>query len=426
MKRKILFTLIFSIFLTSLLYADTIRMMQYNLMYYTVNGPDECDETYNNLDKKDAALKSIISYIHPDVICVNEIGKEDIYSQRILNNVLNVDGESHYKSCPTVSSSNAYITIGNMLFYNSYKLELHSTFYIPTTVSNFNAYKMYYKNERLASGDTVFITFIVAHLKAGQYDNNAETRYTQVQSLMSRISTLKPGNVVLSGDFNLYGASEKAYQHLIHYSNSLYSFCDLLDCDKEWHKNKSCAHIHTQSTHNLGDCFSGGGLDDRFDFILVSPYILYGSQKVKSINSSYRTIGQDGNRFNGAINTPANSDVPQNIAEALYNMSDHLPVTLDFDIKTTTNISSYETDIMIYVTNPLRQERLAFNLFSPKAQRLSFRIISMDGTVIDHFEDTVESGDNHFSRIFTHPASVYFLQIFDKTHHIITKKIVKL
>lgn len=430
MKRKLLLILILSItcyfsFIDNL-HADTIRMMQYNLMYYTVNGPDGCDENTNNLDTKDAALKSIIQYAKPDVFCVNEIGKESTYTQRILNNALNVDGANYYKSCPTVSSTGAYITIGNMLFYDSRKLELHSTFYVPTSVTYFNGYKMYLKNERLALGDTVFITFIVAHLKAGQYDSNADSRYTQVQSLMARLSAQKPGNIVLSGDFNLYGASEKAYQHLIHFDNSLYRFCDPLDREEEWHDNRSCSSIHTQSTHSWGDCFSGGGFDDRFDFILVSPYILYGSQKVKSINSSYRAIGQDGNQFNSQLNISNNRDVPQEVAEALYNMSDHLPIMLDFNIKTTTGISSYVSDLMINVVNPMREEELAFDVFSPEAQKLNFRIVSMEGKVIDTFEEVAVNGNNHFKRAFPYPASIYFLQVYDKAHNIITKKIVKL
>ena len=39
---------------------DTIRMMQYNLMYYTnSSGISDCNSVSNNLDKKDSLIKII-------------------------------------------------------------------------------------------------------------------------------------------------------------------------------------------------------------------------------------------------------------------------------------------------------------------------------------------------------------------------------
>lgn len=409
------------------LHADTIRMMQYNLMYYTLQGPEGCDETTNNMAAKNAALKQVLQYVQPDVLCVNEIGKQDQYAQMLLDNALNVDGVNYFATCPTTSSSSAYITTGNRLFYNTKKLGYHSSFYIPTSVAYINAYKMYYKTDRLAAGDTIFTTFLVTHLKAGSAEANASTRYTQVQALMSRISSGKAGNYVLSGDFNLYGASEEAYQHLIHYSNSLYRFCDPLDREEEWHENRSCAGIHTQSTHSWGDCFAGGGMDDRFDFILVSPYILYGSQKVQSINSSYRAVGQDGNRYNGQVNSPFNNDVPEDIAEALYIVSDHLPVVLDFNIKTSTGISAYNPNQSLWanVVNPVRNNKLELDIFSDHAQTLTFRLFTTDGRLVASFVEPVRDGNTRITQEFPYSSALYFLQILDDQKQVITKKIAK-
>ena len=420
-------TFVLMAFIPTRLHADTIRMMQYNLMYYTLQGPDGCDETTNNLDAKNVALKQILQYVKPDVLCVNEIGKQDEYAQMLLNNTLNVDGVDYFATCPTTSSSSSYITTGNRLFYNTKKLGYHSSFYIPTSVAYINGYKMYYKTDRLAAGDTIFTTFLVTHLKAGSADANADTRYTQAQALMSRISSGKAGNYVLSGDFNLYGASEPAYQHLIHYSNSLYRFCDPLDREEEWHENRSCAGIHTQSTHSWGDCFAGGGMDDRFDFILVSPYILYGSQKVQSINSSYRAVGQDGNRFNGQVNSPANNAVPEEIAEALYNMSDHVPVVLDFYIKTSTGINAYDPDNALWanVVNPVRNNQLQLDIFSNRNQTLTFRLFTTDGRLVSTFAEPVHDGNNQITTEFPYSSALYFLQILDDQKQVITKKIAK-
>ena len=54
---------------------DTIRMMHYNLMYYTnSSGISDCNSLSNNLDTKDAHIKTIFQYVKPTVFCVCEIG----------------------------------------------------------------------------------------------------------------------------------------------------------------------------------------------------------------------------------------------------------------------------------------------------------------------------------------------------------------
>ena len=53
-------------------------------------------------------------------------------------------------------------------------------------------------------------------------------------------------------------------------------------------------------------------------------------------------FGNDGNHFNVAINTGANSAVSVNVANALHDASDHLPVFADFVIGTTTSVLDSE------------------------------------------------------------------------------------
>ncbi len=407
--------------------TQTIRMMQYNLLYYTEQTVYGCNQTTNNLTVKDNALRTIIDYVVPDVLVVNEIGSNVSYANRIVNNVLNTNGRNGYLHCPLTNYSGG--SIANMLFYNSAKLAYHSHFYIATVNRDINGYKMYYLTPNLAQGDTIFTTFILAHLKAGTGSENEQKRYSQVAQLMSKLESLgEYGNYCLSGDFNLYGASENAYQHLIHYPNSLYKFYDPINMEGEWNSNYSYRSIHTQSTHkDDNDCASAGGLDDRFDFILVSPYILYGSQKVQSINSSYHAVGQDGNRYNGDVNSPYNNAVPEEIAEALYTMSDHLPVVLDFNIKTTTGIDEYVSShsVLANVVNPVRDNKLELNIFSDNERALTFRLYTTDGRLITTFAEPVHEGENRITKEFPYSPSLYFLQILDGQKQVITKKIAK-
>ena len=75
---------------------DTIRMMQYNLMNYTnTSGISDCNSTTNNLDNKDMHLRTIFQYAKPDVLCVCELGSNNQYADRLLNNVINTNGIGH-------------------------------------------------------------------------------------------------------------------------------------------------------------------------------------------------------------------------------------------------------------------------------------------------------------------------------------------
>ena len=67
---------------------------------------------------------------------------------------------------------------------------------------------------------------------------------------------------------------------------------------------------------------------------LPSNDIISGSQEVKYISNSYVADGQDGNHFNQAINSGTNNHKLLEIANALFYMSDHLPVSLSFNLGT--------------------------------------------------------------------------------------------
>lgn len=425
-SKKISLILLSILFYHSFIQADTIKMMQYNMLYYTTSVPSGCEITSSYLNDKDLNLKKIIKYENPDVFCVNEIGSQSTYVDRIKNNVLNTDGVNYYQNCPLTNYSGG--SIANMLFYDSRKLGFHSYFYITTSVRDINAYKMFYKTPQLVSGDTIFITFIIAHLKAGSYDSDKLTRYQQTQALMNKLEQLQiADNYIFSGDFNLYSSSEQSYQHLINYSNTLYRFYDPINQAGNWNNASQFAAIHTQSTHTSSDngCYSTGGMDDRFDFILVSPYVYFGSKKVKSINSSYRALGQDGNRFNGSINNPSNSIVPDSIANALYNFSDHLPVIMQIVIDNTVSVKDLVSPFLVQVVNPI-QDQLSVEFHLQTATHLTFEIYSMGGKLLETHTNYFDAGNSIYKQAFDYPPSFYILKIQNSEKQTVVKKIVKI
>lgn len=405
--------------------VQNIRVMHYNLMYYTDQTIYDCTPTTNNLATKDVAFKTIVDYVLPDVITVNEMGSNVSYADRIVNNVLNTSGRTYYRHSILTNYSGG--SIANMLFYNSQKLAFYSHFFISTVNRDINGYKMYYITPNLANGDTVFTTFIVAHLKAGSDASNQQKRYSQVVQLMNRITSIGGyENYCFSGDFNLYGASESAYQHLINYENNLYKFYDPINREGEWNNNSSYRDIHTQSTHadNSNACFSSGGLDDRFDFILVSPAVYYGSRKVSIVNNSYKAVGQDGNHFNKSINSPNNGAVPSAVANALYNMSDHLPVVMDLAVDVTPTSINEQADFHVKVVNPVVNQ-LDVDMQVPKEGRYFFDIYSADGRLLNKYMYDMSNGVEHISIDFPYASGLYILLIRDEYKGRIIKKLIK-
>ena len=402
---------------------DTLKMMQYNLMYYTnTSGVSGCNSSSNNLDAKDGYIETIFHHVMPDVFCVCEIGSDNAYADRLLNNAINKRGVDYYRHGPLTNFSGGYIA--NMIFYNSQKLTLYDHRYITTSYRDINGYTMYYNSTDLAQGDTIFMTFWIMHLKAGSSDENAASRYVQTQRLMNYLASQgTPGNFIVSGDFNVYGASEDAYQELINYSNSLYRFYDPIDREGEWNNNPQFADLHTQSTHSseTNGCFSTGGLDDRFDIILVSPYVYYGSNRMRVLPETYHALGQDGNRFNGTVVTPQNQDVPSNVAQALYNQSDHLPVITEFFVDSRVGVAQHNRDFLLKVANPVRDQLTVF-MQNEELDLYRFEVFAIDGKLLDVFEEQLDADAHTLNHPFDYPKGFYFLKVSNtKGQHQVVK-----
>ncbi|HMM11016.1 MAG TPA: T9SS type A sorting domain-containing protein [Bacteroidales bacterium] len=307
---------------------DTLTVMQYNLLYYgEVTG--FCNNSNNSLQMKDPHLRTILNHVNPDILTVNELSKDAPVHDHLLDNVLNANGSNRYSKAQLRNTANSNIV--NMIFFDNRKLALKAQYTAQNVVRDIDVYELYYKSNDLLQGDTAFIICIVAHLKAGNTTSDANSRKIMAENTMRFVDTrFANANVMLMGDFNLYTDAEPAFQTMVNYSSVPARFIDPVGQMGNWNNNAFYASVHTQSTNVVsGDCKSGGGLDDRFDFVLISDEIRFGTKKVRYVQNSYRAIGQDGQRFNNAVNAaPQNLSVPAEVADALFNFSDHLPVSL--------------------------------------------------------------------------------------------------
>ncbi len=413
MKIKLLIILIFSfVFANS---QTTFKVMQFNLLNYG-NYYGDCTSSNNNVDNKNEYMKTIISYLEPDIICVNELENNAYYADYLLDNALNQDGRNYYQRANV--NGNGY-TI-NMIYYDSRKFVLDGEDNIWADPRRINAYKMHFKDAgNLGNAE---ITFVSGHLKASEGADNETKRANATANVMSYMVNSGTGNYIFLGDFNLYTSNEEAYQNIINPSNSPYKLYDPVNHSGNWHNNYNSRYYHTQSSHSSTNCAVGGGLDDRFDFIMMSEYIKNGTNHYQYVLNSYTTVAQDGNHYNDAINFGTNnSGVPENVINAIYNMSDHLPVTMEMEVDQNTSSVNKLSNLEVKYNNPVLN-KLVLTINSNKI--LNLQIFSIRGKLIFNTRQIFNKFENPIDLSFL-KQGMYIMRISGKDINL-SKKFIKI
>jgi exonuclease III len=368
--------------------SDTVRVMHYNLLNYR-NTTQQCTESTNSSANKDANLAIISAHVKPDILTVNEMGAHWLNPNKILTNALNTNGVSHFDQAEF--ANNGFSSLTNMLFFNNEKFEIYKQEVIEKDkngvelVRVIDVYTLYFKDKYgLSLGDTTFITCIVAHLKAGSGSDDKVKRALMTEAIMDYLKKNKGNHSYLFlGDINIKTSSEECYINLIEESDESIRFRDPTNSPGSWYNNSNFANLHTQSTHvsdTRGGCFSGGGMDDRFDIILCGKEVINQSYRVGYIDGTYKALGQDSRRFNGDLRSPSNSLVPKEVSKALYEMSDHLPVIVDLEIsKKSSGLKPIKSNANILVTYPI--ENVVLFEFDP-IDVSEYRIINSKGEVV--------------------------------------------
>lgn len=172
-----------------------------------------------------------------------------------------------------------------------------------------------------------------AHLKAGNSSDSESQREVGALRILQDIATLPAGSrYLVTGDMNFYDNGELGY--LAFLAGNVLE--DPLGAGS-WN-GSSNAIKHSQSPRKVqADGLASGGMDDRFDFQLSSP-LMQGSSGLCVIPGTYRSLGNDGNHYDIAINNGNNLYWPGNLAgsnalaDALWAASDHVPVVADYRV----------------------------------------------------------------------------------------------
>ncbi|RMB59527.1 T9SS C-terminal target domain-containing protein [Dokdonia sinensis] len=321
---KYFFALLFISLGTLVQAQETINLAFYNVLNYPSAPPDN----------REVILQDIVAEMNPDIFMICELESEDAGGD-ILDNSLNAFNDV-YNQAPYFNNTSSGADLQQLLYYNRNKFELVLTDIIETSVRDINRYRLRVIVENTAS-EPLFMEVFVAHLKASQGAQNELLRFDMVEQFTEYLSELDPNDtVIFAGDLNLYTSDEPAYQELIN-SSGEFALTDPIDSPGDWNNNSSFEFLHTQSTRISNDEFddfgAGGGLDSRFDFILLSDNTFDEDASLRYVDGSYKAFGNNSNCFNDRIDSSdCGGDYTLATRELLYQMSDHLPVIAQLEI----------------------------------------------------------------------------------------------
>lgn len=338
---------------------DTVIFATYNLLRFD-------GDTDRNIH-----FKKVVDEINADIYIAQELTNLSGVNN-FLDQVLNKEGNI-YQSATFYDDND----IDQALFFKHSKFEILSTSKIQGDPRNILVYRMKHK-----STDKIFFIFNL-HLKASPGSSNESRRATQVDQLIEYTKQMSDDHFyVAAGDFNIYSTDEPAYRKFFEQTSTGFGkFNDVIISDGKYN-NEQFASLHTQSprTSQFGGG-AAGGMDDRFDYILFSDS-LFESNKTFVIKDSYTAFGNDGNHYNQAINEMPNSAVSQDIANALHDASDHLPVyakiVFSNDIVINENNSPVVNDTIFNVNENPDNNLLVGQIEAsdPDGDSISFSIVS--------------------------------------------------
>ena len=318
--------LLFSLFLPA---QNTLKVMSYNILTFPEAG---------GIDRVDT-LQKILDYYQPDLFLIQELKSE----QGLIDivNSMNVD-LGNFASGDYVEQianpSNDWRLQQNLIF-NQDLFELVEQQTIVTDYRDINYFKLTLLDPKFATSNDPFLHVYVSHLKSSQGSTNENLRLGMAEFWHDHIRDL-PFNsrVIIGGDFNVYSGGEPAYQKLLspNGTNTLHDPIDMPNWASNGFNN---FEIYTQSTRsNSPGNGAGGGMDDRFDFVLLSDQLMSQESDLSYVDDTYKALGNNGSCYNqDLLDCGTNNEVPFEIIKTLRFMSDHLPVVFSLEINETTS-----------------------------------------------------------------------------------------
>lgn len=362
-----------------------LRICTYNVLNFPGSTGSEREDDF----------RAVINEIDPDVLVVQEMLSASGQTQ-FLNNVMNYGQPGTYAVAPFIDG---YDT-DNSMYYKVDVVDFISQTVLSTTLRDINEYVV--RPDGYSDSGAEFRVYS-AHLKASYDPEDYAQRLAECTVLRNHTNALPAGShFFLGADLNIRESTEDAYQKLVgSEADNDGRFKDPIDTPGNWHDAWAHVPVHTQSTRITQ--FGGGatgGMDDRFDQILIS-YAADDGQGISYIESSYVAYGNDAelepdwnDNLNKSIIYGTNYIVGPILAENLRQASDHLPVYLDIQVPAVIQTAS-SMDFGTVIVDATAEENLrVFNVADPPADELNYDLSAPSGFSAPGGSFSVEAQDS--------------------------------
>lgn len=279
----------------------------------------------------------------PDVIALQEQNAAETTTKAIVDVLNSIYGVGTYAFASLNAATSGAGRPG--LIYNTQTVLLLGESAIGTVNPSGQARQTMRYQLRPVGYDSAADFYVYSsHYKASTGSSNAARRNVEAQAIRANADSLGQGaHIIYAGDFNIYSSNEAMWTTLTG-SGAGQAF-DPVERVGNWHDNIAFRDVHTQSPAATSR-YSGqitGGMDDRFDFQLVTGEFLDG-EGLAYIAGSYRAFGNTGSHvLNGDITSGSAAALAERlpgystvqaaaVLEALAKASDHLPVVADYQV----------------------------------------------------------------------------------------------
>lgn len=361
--------------------------MFYNLLNYSNDGISNA---------KTPNLKTVLDAVAPDLFMVCELVTES-GSNYMFNNAIDTHNSDFEKATFAINSSGSN-ALQQMVYYNGKKLILESQRVIGADTRDINHYTFKLNTEN-ANTNPIRLEVFITHLKASRGFSNRQRRLNSIEDFVGALDEIPSSSYVLfAGDFNFYTSNEEGYIRLLSDQNPIeiidpinrpcppfpndginYFDENFYDNTYFWN-NSTFADVHTQSTRTFNSGLidqsgAGGGMDDRFDFIMMSKNFTT-SSNLYYVNNSYKAIGNNGNCYNSWVaDSSCSGTYSLTLRNALLEFSDHLPVVMEIETPENTLSNTSVAAQLLLPKGNIANQNLTVSIPSRLAQGITELIV---------------------------------------------------
>lgn len=269
-----------------------------------------------------------------DLLAMQEIYSQANTSAAVASLLNGIYGASIYAHGIVNGDTTGSGTLG--VVFNTLTLQLLNESTVGfTSVNGQPRQTLRYHFQPVGGGSSTDFYVYVSHWKASDDQESRDRRQVEAQAIRSNADALGQNkNIIYVGDYNLYTSAEPAFQTMIGAGNG--QAFDPINRLGSWSDNPSFIDVFTQTpAASASPGLIGGGLDDRFDFQLISGELTDGIG-LDYRAGSYRAFGNNGSvSINSSINSPSSTALAgltnrTTVLNLLTTVSDHIPVVADY------------------------------------------------------------------------------------------------